>query len=199
MTNKPYVNKTRRKALLNDLGYTEDEMDAFWEDAKEFNMKVKVISSTGRTWRDLTESQIASVPNLRRIHENNIAEQKQKEEESAKELEKELEKLSAEKELKDTEFEQWSLEAIENNTELSENDIRDMLDAFEIEDYREYGENRRWLRTVSSILKIKGRYFQVNWQQGLTETQYNSYMDRPFEVIKHEYQKTITVTEWIEK
>jgi hypothetical protein len=197
MTKKLYVSKTRRKELLADLGYTEEQMDAFWNDAKEFNFKVSALSGNGIDWRNLTEDQMVTVPSLRRIHEAYIAEQKKKEEDEK--FAKELDELIEDKKLKDNDFEQWSLNAITNGTELEDDDISDMIDAFEVEDYRSYGDNRRWSRTISSILEIKGRYFQVDWEQGLTECQNNSYCDRPFEVTKHEYQKTITVTEWLKK
>lgn len=62
----------------------------------------------------------------------------------------------------------------------------------------EYAEELdRWSRGATTIFRIKGRYFACYWQQGLTEYQESEYCGI-HEVIKHEYQKTITVTEWKE-
>lgn len=47
---------------------------------------------------------------------------------------------------------------------------------------QEVGENRRWSRNISSIIKIKDKLFCINWEQGLTEYQDNCYDEQPFEV-----------------
>lgn len=46
----------------------------------------------------------------------------------------------------------------------------------------QYGENRRWSRSVSTIIKIKDKLFCINWEQGLTECQENEFYDQPYEV-----------------
>ena len=35
------------------------------------------------------------------------------------------------------------------------------------------GENRRWSRTNINIFEADGRYFQIEWEEGLTEYQEN--------------------------
>lgn len=57
------------------------------------------------------------------------------------------------------------------------------------------GENRRWTRTVSSIIKVKNEYFSIDWEEGLTECQENSYMNQPIAV--KPVEKQVTVTEWV--
>lgn len=93
------------------------------------------------------------------------------------------------------EFEVEILKKIDNNEELSKKEIIDMLE-YEIE--REYGDNRRWSRSVISIISINDRYFSICWEQGLTECQEDEYNNQPVEVKKHTYNKTIEVTEWRE-
>ena len=42
-------------------------------------------------------------------------------------------------------------------------------------------------------------FFKIDWERGLTECQDDEYCwDQPVEVTPHEYEKTITVRDWIE-
>lgn len=61
----------------------------------------------------------------------------------------------------------------------------------------ERGEDHRWDTEMTTICKICGRYFAIDWRAPLTEYREASYWNQPYEVIKHQYQKTITITEWI--
>lgn len=60
------VNTTvkERKALLKELGYTEDEMQRFYDDAAKVNSKIKVLKDTGHKWTDLTVYQMRQLPGL---------------------------------------------------------------------------------------------------------------------------------------
>ena len=62
-----------------------------------------------------------------------------------------------------------------------------------------YGENGRWTRPVTSIIEFGGRYFQIDWDEGLTEYQPNEFYDQPFEVKKESHEEiiTVTITNWI--
>lgn len=93
-------------------------------------------------------------------------------------------------------FEEIMVKKIDNYEDLTKRELH-MLSEYAIDD--EYGENRRWTRSVTSILKLQGRYFRLNWEEGLTKYQENEYFEQPVEVEKKEYQKTITVTEWVDK
>ena len=97
-----------------------------------------------------------------------------------------------------SEFEKDFLEKYDNGYEFSQRELREIHQNFEgIE--TEYGENRRWTRTATTIFKVGDRYFALIWEQGLTECQENEFWEQPYEVEKKEYEKTITVTEWIKK
>lgn len=93
-------------------------------------------------------------------------------------------------------FEQEFLEKYDSGYEFSESEMIELLES-KVE--QEYGENLRWVRAVSSICQVGNRYFCLEWYQGLTEYQENEFYDQPYEVIKKEYEKTITVTEWVKK
>ena len=58
------------------------------------------------------------------------------------------------------------------------------------------GEDRRWSRTNTTIININGRYFSINWEEGLTEMQPNEFYNQPIEVIPNVYEKLVTITEW---
>lgn len=86
-------------------------------------------------------------------------------------------------------------EDLQNGENLREDDLRYLVWNYEID--RENGENRRWSRTVTSIVEIGGKTYSIDWEEGLTECQENNFYDQPIEVEKHEYEKTIKVTEWL--
>lgn len=76
---------------------------------------------------------------------------------------------------------------------FDEEELKKLIDKYEYD--RVNGENRRWTRTVSSIIKVEDEYFSIDWEEGLTECQENSYMDQPVAV--KPVEKQITVTEWV--
>jgi hypothetical protein len=47
------------------------------------------------------------------------------------------------------------------------------------------GENRRWTRTVTTTIQIEGiedRYWNIEWEEALTEIQESYFVDQPYEV-----------------
>lgn len=93
-------------------------------------------------------------------------------------------------------FDEIMLEKIDKGELLTESEIRSLVWESEEVD-RGYGENRRWTRSVTSIVNLCGRYFAIPWEEGLTECQENEYYYQPYEVEKKTSTKTITVTEWV--
>lgn len=89
------------------------------------------------------------------------------------------------------------LKAIDAGEELSEKVLQDLAYYQSIEDT--YGENRRWSRWVRSIIDLNGRYFAIEWDEGLTEMQPDEFYEQPYEVELKEYDKVVHVKEWIKK
>ena len=89
-------------------------------------------------------------------------------------------------------YEEKLLLKIDNGEELNESELSELssehVDKIE-------GENRRWSRSVTSIVQLGERYFSIDWEEGLTEMQENEYDNQPVEV----KQKTemVEVTKWI--
>lgn len=80
---------------------------------------------------------------------------------------------------------------------LTAEEIEKMVGEDEYEVDRIYGENRRWSRSVRSVLLIDGNHYMVNWEQGLTESQPDGFEDQEaIEVIEVEETKTVTETVW---
>ena len=92
------------------------------------------------------------------------------------------------------------VEAFDSGVEINERTLLGYAYGSEVEE----GENRRWSRSMTSIVEVKGRYFSIKWENGLTEYQENSCYDQPVELEKVEYDKiipeyTVHVTDWVDK
>lgn len=92
-------------------------------------------------------------------------------------------------------YEQEIYDKLMAGTPLTESELRGCVRSYSISD--DYGENRRWSRFVASICQIGDKYFQIDWDEGLTESQPDEFYDQPYEVEKREYDKVVHVVEWI--
>jgi len=81
--------------------------------------------------------------------------------------------------MKDYEIEM--LRKIDSGKKLSKADLNTLVWEFNKVD-RTVGENRRWSRTVDSIIEISGRFFKLTWEEGLTECQENEFYEKTVEV-----------------
>lgn len=190
--------KTEIKKILKELGLTESDMDNYWNDLLNTNWVVKNLSNAGKTWRDMNSTVIRQLPTQKqRDIERNERKNKEKEEKKAKELkEKQYE------EYYNTHFEEIMLQKIDNHEKLTEHELSELAYDYEIE--RDEGDNRRWSQTITSYVKIKDRFFVINWERELTECQDNEFDEQPYEVEKKTYEKIIPeqkmiVTEWVKK
>lgn len=71
------------------------------------------------------------------------------------------------------------LRKIDNHEDLYSQDYWEMIDNYSI--YSDEGEDGRWTRYMYNLIKLGDRYFEINWQEGLTEMQENDW-DYPIEV-----------------
>ncbi len=192
------MNKARKtptpeqKAWMKENNYTESQMDAFWTENIETNFKIRSFNANGMSWRDLNMYLVKQLPTLKECDAKALAEKKleeQKKAEAAAQEKKDADYYNAH-------FEELMVKKIGAKETLTEKELRRLRD-YEIE--CTFGENRRWTRSAHSILSLCDRFFSLDWEEGLTESQENEYMDQPYEVEKHTYEKTITVTEWVTK
>lgn len=188
MAKRKNSTKKERTELLKRMGYSEDDMQKFWDECKEVNTKIKLLSKAGLNRTDLCIWQIEQLPTLKETTLKQIAEL----EENKKKEEDEAKKYSFEH------FDKLMVQKIDNNEELTESELRKLV--FECEEVdKSYGENKRWSRTVTSIIKLGNRYFAVVWEEGLTESQENEFYNQPYEVELDSYKKIIEVKNWYKK
>lgn len=62
---------------------------------------------------------------------------------------------------------------------LSGSEINDLISNFD-EVHREEGEDRRWSKSVLSVIDIEGDLYAIEWEQGLTENQENEFYNQPY-------------------
>lgn len=74
------------------------------------------------------------------------------------------------------------LQMIDSGEELSERQLRDFVFSYEVD--RIEGSPRRWTSTITSYCQVGDRYFEVEWEEGLTECQDNMFDNQPIEVGK---------------
>lgn len=179
------------KPWLKENNYTWEDMDKFWEECCEVNWKWAQLRNLEKSWSDMTMYQIQQLPTLK---ETTLKQQKEKEEEETRKAMEEQKEKDEEQYYWDH-FDEIMVKKIESGEKLTERELRTVVfETNEIE--RNEGDNRRWTRSVKSIVEMCGRYFCIYWEEGLTECQENEFYDQPYEVEKITYDKTITVTEW---
>lgn len=181
--------KAERTALLKKLGYTESDMQKFWNECKDINHKIKMLSDAGLNWTDLTIHQIEQLPTLKETTLKQLAEKEEREkaEAQAKTSADEAKKYYWEH------FEELMLDKINKGEALTEEELRELVFEYEHET-TDMGGKLRWTQPKRTIVKLDDRYFRINWQEALTEMQKNEFDSQPVEV--EQYEKVIVVKEW---
>lgn len=182
--------------FLKSNNLTESDMDNYWYDLRKTNWIVKNISEHGKSWRDMNMTVISQVPTQR---QRDIESEERKKKESEDKKDKKL-REKQEEEYYESHFEEVMLKKIDNSEELTERELSRL--AYEHEVDHEEGNNRRWSRTITSYVQLQDRFFVVNWEQGLTESQDNEFYDQPYEVEKQIHEEIIpehkvVTTNWV--
>ena len=181
------VNTTvkERKALLKELGYTEEEMANFYNEAAEVNPTIKSLVVAGYKWTDLAVHQMRQLPGLKERTLQILAEKEAK----IKADKEKAEQAEQNRKYYIEHFEELMLEKIDNKEELTKSELEKLVIRDEI--CTTYGDNRRWSRVASTIVKIQDRTFEIEWDEGLTESQPNMFDSQPVEVEKHVYHELV--------
>lgn len=181
-----------QKEWMNTSGYSEAQLDEFWNDNIATNPVIRNLNAHGMTWRDMNLSCVMQLPTQKERDLKTIAEREAKEQ--AERVAKE--KAEREKAYYYEHFPEIMVEKIDSGEQLTKEELTELIWGYDVD--TQYGDNRRWSRSVTTIIELNGRYFSISWEEGLTEYQDNEYNSQPVEVKKHTYEKTITVTEWVE-
>lgn len=183
--------KAERTALLKKLGYTEADMQNFWDECKDINHKIKLLDNAGLNWTDLTVHQIEQLPTLKETTLKQLAEKEEREkaEAQAKMSADEAERYYWEH------FEEVMLGKIDKGETLTVEELRELVFEYEHETTN-VGDKLRWTQPKRTIVKLDDRYFRINWREALTEMQENEFDNQPVEV--EQYEKVIVVKDWRE-
>jgi len=177
---------------LKESGLTKEQVNMMWKDLESTNRVVKSLIACGKSWQDMNMGAIKSIPT-----------QKQKDLDYAKKKkDEESEKIAKEKaeEEKRKYYNEHFLEIMVSKIDTGEN-----LTERELSEFRsygndiEYGDNRRWTRSVTTEVEYQGRFFIIIWEEGLTESQENEFYNQPYEVEKVTETQTISVVKYINK
>lgn len=186
--------KAERTALLKKLGYTEADMQKFWDECITINHKIRMLSNAGLNWTDLCIWQIEQLPTLKEV----TIKQLEEKEKAAKAEAEAKQRQEEQREYYEEHFDEIMVQKIDSHEDLTEDELRALVwehnNVARIE-----GENRRWSRTVRSVIELCGRYFEVDWEQGLTENQDDQFFEQPYEVELDTYKKVIDAHNWVRK
>jgi len=183
------------KSFLKQVNLTEADIDRMWNEAAEKNTLVANLIKQNVDWRNMNMSVINSIPQEK---ENQI----KRAEEARMKQEKEQKKRDAEAEL-----ERARLNSLNNEDllierclkkDLTEEELREIVFEDSIANVIETleGDDRRWVRSMETIIQLKDRYFSICWDKGLTENQDHSFYNQPVEVIQEKKVICKTVIEW---
>lgn len=181
------------KKWLKENHYTEEQMQAYWNELIGLNSVVTALSRSGINWDQTNLSIIASLPTAKEKTLKTLEEKRMKEEAEQKAKE-EAEKA---KKYYEENFESIMVNKIDKGENLTEKELKRLAYEYEIEKIV-YDKNR-WTMPISSVCKLLDRYFMVEWQEGLTEYQEDEFLDQPYEVELQQYQKVTNVRRWVKK
>lgn len=191
MATKKEINQWLKESCL-----TKEQVSNMWKDLANTNALVSSLIRCGKSWEEMNMSVIKSIPTQK---QRDLDSAKKREEEESKKREEEESKKIVEKETRKY-YNEHFLEIMVSKIDAGEN-----LTERELEKFRwfgndiEYGENRRWNRTVTTEVEYDGRFFIIDWEEGLTEYQENGFYDQPYEVEKITEKQTVVATRNIKK
>lgn len=179
------VNTTvkERKALLKELGYTEDEMRQFYDEAAEVNSKISALKNTGHKWTDLTVYQMRQLPGLKERALGHLKAKQQEEE--AKQAEEE--RKQQERDNYKANFEGNMLKKIDAGEKLTEEELETLVCEYEY-DKEESADVYKDKRGVDTVVQLRdgkdSRFFNIYWVEDLSSFGVNEFNSQPCEVVK---------------
>ena len=182
--------KKERTALLKKLGYTEDDMQRFWDECITVNSKIKMISDSGMNWTDLCVWQIEQLPTLK---EKTLQQLAEKEEAQRKDEQEKQRKTEAEKYYQEH-FDEIILDKIENHLNLTEDELRTLVFEYEHES-TESSDIYKNMRAVETIINLKDRFFCINWSQDIGDWGEHQFYNQPYEV--EQLEKVVKTKYWV--
>lgn len=192
------VNTTvkERKALLKELGYTEDEMQRFYDEAAEVNSKILALKNTGHKWTDLTVYQMRQLPGLKERTLEQLKEKQQEEEAKQAEEERKQQERANYK----AHFEENMIKKIDAGEKLTDEELETLVCEYEYdkEESADIYKNKRGVDTVVKLGDGKGsRFFNIYWVEDLSSFGVNEFSSQPCEVVR--VYDTVKIEKWVGK
>lgn len=75
------------------------------------------------------------------------------------------------------------VQKIDAGEELSESEVREIIDCYSDWNYTEEGRDRRWHTSMMSYFAFGSRWFAQPWEKGKTEMQESEFYAQPYEVV----------------
>lgn len=188
-TKTKWTTKKERNELLKELHYSEEDMEKFFNEGAEVNVKLRTMRENGITWDCLPLNLIKELPTIKEV-----TLKKQEEEKKKREYEEQLKKKS---ESYVANFEDIMYSKIESKEQLTEEELSDLVCDYGFETNLDANNDGRWVIPASTVVSLKGKYFMIDWFKGKTELQENEYPNQPYEVEPKE--KVITIKVWEKK
>ena len=91
-------------------------------------------------------------------------------------------------------YEEEVLKKIRNNEDFTTEEYESLFYMLKEVDEKRY-DKHRWYTPVDTIFKVKDTYILLEWEEGLTEYQEDTYCFAPYEVYYKE--KVIVEKEWV--
>lgn len=93
-------------------------------------------------------------------------------------------------------FKEIMYDKITEGIDLTEGELKELIYDYQHIHVDEIsGDDLRWVKPMTSIIKIRDKYFAIDWFKGLTEMQGDEFYDQPYEVKR--VDKMVPVTEWV--
>ena len=192
------VNTTvkERKALLKELGYTEDEMQKFYDDAAKVNSKIKVLKDTGHKWTDLTVYQMRQLPGLM----ERTLEQLEKEAGTEEEVGTEKEREQQEMESYSDEYGKNILKKIDAGEKLTKEELNTLVHEYEY-DKEASADVYKNTRSVTTVVRLgdekDSRFFSIDWIEDISVFGESMFDSQPCEVVQ--VYDMVKVKKWVDK
>jgi len=165
-----------------------------WHEAAEKNSLVANLIKQNIDWRNMNMSVIKSIPHEK---ENRIKREEAARIKIKKKKGRKIWKLKIEQDRPESLNNEDLLIERCLKKDLTESELTDIIFDDSVAKMVEEieGADRRWVRSMETIIQIKDRYFSIQWDRGLTENQDNYFHSQPVEVIREEKVICKTVIE----
>lgn len=181
------ISKKRVNTVLKEIGYTREEMQCFWDNLDFSMADNRLYKRLNLNWDMIDEEFLRALPTKydTDLDKKNRALLKEYEELDRKCI------LELERKRYNDNFYDIMLDRLNKGIELTEVELKRLVEYREVD--RREGDRNRWSMEIFSIIELGSELFCIEWSEGLTELQENSYYNQPYRVERKEKEITSIV------